>query len=37
VGAMNKSSSQAEGGVSLAQDAMRALDEIVSATEKLWI
>lgn len=34
VGAMHKSSSQAEGGVSLAQDAMRALDEIVSATEK---
>ncbi len=33
VDAMNQSSKQAEGGVSLAQDAMRALDEIVSATE----
>lgn len=34
VNAMHKSSSQAEGGVALANDAMRALDEIVSATEK---
>lgn len=32
VNAMNMSSSQAEGGVSLANDAMKALDEIVSAT-----
>lgn len=34
VSAMNKSSSQAEGGVALANDAMSALDEIVSAAEK---
>lgn len=34
VNAMNQSSSQAEEGVSLANDAMRALDEIVAATEK---
>jgi methyl-accepting chemotaxis protein len=33
VNAMNQSSKQAEGGVSLANDAMRALEEIVSATK----